>query len=142
MISRDAYAVWNGKILDGNGSVKLGSGLFEAPYNFKMRFENENGTNPEELLGASFAACFTMALSATLTRAGFVPTKLSTKCTVHVDKEGDGFMVKKIELFCEGSVPAIDDDEFVRLAETAKSNCPIGKALASVPEIILHAKHI
>jgi osmotically inducible protein OsmC len=137
---RKANAVWEGGLKDGQGTVKLGSGAFEGRYSFGSRFEEAGGTNPEELIGAAHAGCFSMALSAGLGRAGFTPTRVATTAKVHLEKVGEGFKITRIELDNESSVPGIDEAAFQEAAEAAKANCPVSKALAGVPEITLEAR--
>ena len=139
MPTRNATAVWNGAIKEGNGTMKLGSGAFEGPYSFGSRFESASGTNPEELIGAAHAGCFSMALSGFLGRAGHSPEKITTKAKVHIDKDGDGFSITKIELATEVKAPGLEDAELQEIAETAKEKCPVSRALAGV-EITLDAK--
>src|SRR5581483_396476 len=124
MPARKAEAEWRGGLKDGTGRVKLGSGAFEGNYSFASRFESGNGTNPEELIGAAHAGCFSMALSAGLGRAGFPPKRVHTTATVHIDKVGEGFEITKIELDCEAEVPNIDDATFHGQATAAKEGCP------------------
>lgn len=133
MIDRKADARWEGNLREGRGTIKLGSGAFEGPYSFGTRFEGAAGTNPEELLGAAHAGCFTMALSLMLTKAGHPPASLETTATVHLDKAGEGFAISGIDLVTRGRVPGQTEAEFQRLAEDAKTNCIISKALAGVP---------
>ena len=133
MISRRADARWEGDLKQGKGNIRLGSGAWEGPYSFGTRFEGAPGTNPEELLGAAHAACFTMALSHMLAGAGHVPTKVETTATVHLDKVGEGFSVTGIDLKTVGRVPGIDQAEFARWAENSKANCIISRALSAVP---------
>ena len=133
MPTRNASAVWNGDLMKGAGNVKLGSGAFEGQYNFSSRFESGTGTNPEELLGAAHAACFSMALSAGLGGAGFKPQKVSTTAKVTVEKVGEGFKITKIQLNTEASVPGIDPGKFQEIAKATKTGCPVSQALASVP---------
>ena len=133
MPTRNASAVWNGDLFKGAGNVKLGSGAYEGQYNFSSRFESGTGTNPEELLGASHAACFSMALSAGLGKAGFTPTRVSTTAKVTVDKVGEGFKITKIQLATEAAVPNIDDAKFQEIANATKTGCPISQALSAVP---------
>ncbi len=130
MAVRTAEAEWNGNLREGTGRVKLGSGAFEGSYSFPSRFESGQGTNPEELIGAAHAGCFSMALAAGLTRAGHAPTRIHTTARVHLDKVGEGFGITAIELETEGEVPGIDADTFRQQAEAAKENCPVSKALA------------
>ena len=139
MITRTASAVWEGNLAKGNGKVKLGSGAFEGAYAFTSRFgDGSGGTNPEELIGAAHAGCFSMALSHILAEAGFTPTRVATKAAVKMDKVGDGFKIVRIELTTEADVPGIDEATFLEHAQTAKTGCPVSQALASV-EITLHA---
>src|SRR5438045_758837 len=140
MPTRKADAEWNGSLREGEGRVRLGSGAFEGPYSFRTRFEDAPGTNPEELIGAAHAACFSMALSAGLGRAGHNPTRIHTTATVTFDKVGDGFAITKIALDCEASVPGIDDAAFQEQARAAKETCPISKALRGVENITLNAR--
>ena len=133
MPTRNASAVWNGDLMKGAGNVKLGSGAFEGQYNFSSRFESGTGTNPEELLGAAHAACFSMALSHMLTLGGNKPTRVHTVADVTLDKVGEGFKITKILLTCDATVPGIDDAKFQETAKAAKSGCPISQALAATP---------
>ncbi len=130
---RRAEAEWRGSLKEGSGQVKLGSGAFEGAYSFGSRFENAKGTNPEELIGAAHAGCFSMALSAGLGRAGFQPKRVHTAAIVHIDKVGEGFEITKIELECEAEVPGIDDSAFHGQANAAKDGCPVSKALKATP---------
>jgi lipoyl-dependent peroxiredoxin len=128
---RNAEAEWKGNLTEGQGNIKLGSGAFEGSYSFASRFQDgEAATNPEELLGAAHAGCFTMALDGALTRGGFTPTRLHTTAKVRLDKVGDGFSITKITLELEGDVPNLSKDEFDKIAHEAKANCPVSKALA------------
>jgi osmotically inducible protein OsmC len=131
--------VWKGNLLQGEGTMKLGSGAFEGKYSFLSRFESGPGTNPEELIGAAHAGCFSMALSFILGNAGFNPTSVATTAKVHLEKVGEGFSITKIELTTEAQVPGIDDKTFQTHAESAKKGCPVSKALAATP-ITLQAK--
>lgn len=139
MPKRTASAVWEGTLREGNGRVKLGSGAFEGQYSFGSRFEEGTGTNPEELIGAAHAGCFSMALAAGLTKAGHKPTRISTDANVSLEKVGEGFKITTIELTTEGEVSGIDEATFLEFAETAKKNCPVSQALAGT-EITLNAK--
>jgi osmotically inducible protein OsmC len=139
MAKRTASAVWEGTLKDGKGKVKLGSGAFEGQYSFASRFEEGTGTNPEELIGAAHAGCFSMALAAGLTRAGFTPTRINTNASVSLEKVGEAFKITKIELNTEAEIPNIDEPAFLEQAETAKKNCPVSQALAGT-EITLSAK--
>ncbi|MEW5979535.1 MAG: OsmC family protein [Acidobacteriota bacterium] len=136
---RQANAVWEGTLKEGKGRMKLGSGAFEGAYSFVSRFEDGSGTNPEELIGAAHAGCFSMALTAGLGRAGFSPQRVQTEAKVHLAKTDEGFRINKIELATQAQVPDIDERAFQEQAETAKKNCPVSKALAGV-EITLAAK--
>jgi osmotically inducible protein OsmC len=139
MVTRTANAEWRGSIKEGDGSVKLGSGAFEGQYSFKSRFEQGSGTNPEELLGAAHAACFSMALSLMLGEAGLTPQRVSTSAAVDIGPDpGGGFSISKIHLTTEADVPGADAQTFAKCAEAAKRGCPLSKALASV-EITLDA---
>jgi len=139
MAVRSAEAEWKGNLREGQGTVKLGSGAYEGRYSFASRFESGTGTNPEELIGAAHAGCFSMALSAGLGRAGFTPTRIHTTAKVHLEKVGEGFGITRIELETEAQIPGIDAKTFQEHAEGAKKNCPVSKALAGA-EITLQAK--
>jgi lipoyl-dependent peroxiredoxin len=139
MSIRKAHARWNGDLKSGNGSFKTGSGSFEGNYSFGTRFEEEPGTNPEELIGAAHAGCFSMAFSATVAKAGYEPKRVETNAKVHLDKSDDGFTITKIELNMEADIDGIDEDAFQEFAEGAKKNCPVSRALAGV-DIVLDAR--
>ena len=132
MPTRNAEAKWEGKIQAGKGTMKLGSGAFEGTYSFKSRFEDGPGTNPEELIGAAHAGCFSMALSLLLGKAGYDPKQIETKAAVHIEKAGEGFKITKIDLETEAQVPEIDENEFQQTADEAKKGCPVSQALAGV----------
>lgn len=136
---RTSKAQWNGSLKEGSGTVALGSGAFEGAYSFPSRFENGTGTNPEELIAAAHAGCFSMALSAELGKAGFAVTRVSTEAKVHLDKGDAGFSITRIDLVTEAEVPGIDDATFQTHAQGAKKGCPVSRALAAV-EITLDAK--
>ena len=136
---RTSKAQWNGSLKDGKGTVSLGSGAYDGQYSFSSRFESGTGTNPEELIAAAHAGCFSMALSAGLGKSGFTPTRISSEANVHLEKVGEGFGITKIDLITEGEVPGIDEATFLEHAEGAKKNCPVSKALGAV-EITLTAK--
>jgi osmotically inducible protein OsmC len=138
--TRSAKADWQGDFKRGGGSVSTETGVLDSPYNFSGRFESGPGTNPEELLGASHASCFTMALSVGLTQAGNPPESLATEAKVTVAEVEGGFGITKIELSVTGKVPGLDAAGFEEAAKGAKENCPLSKALASVPEITLETK--
>ena len=136
---RSGSAVWKGDLEGGEGSLTVGDGVFEGAYTFKSRFEEGEGTNPEELIAAAHAACFAMAFSGDLAKAGHTPESIEARARV-VLKEIDGApTLARIEITAEGRVPGIDEDEYQRIAEGAKENCPVSRALASVPEIRLEA---
>jgi len=132
MPARTASARWEGGLRDGHGTMALGSGAFEGQYSFSSRFEEGTGTNPEELLGASHAGCFSMALSLALEQAGHPPTSVDTTARVHLERADTGFEISRIELDCTAAVPGLDDAGFQAHAATAKAGCPISKALAGV----------
>ena len=127
---RKGRAVWRGTGKDGTGDLTTDSGVLSStPYSFKTRFESEPGTNPEELVAAAHAGCFTMALAFQLQGAGFTPTELATEAAVSLEKEGQGFRISKSALTLRAQVPGIDRDKFEELARTAEKNCPVSKVL-------------
>jgi osmotically inducible protein OsmC len=132
MPARTADARWEGTLQDGKGTMRFGGGAFEGQYSFASRFEEGTGTNPEELIAAAHAGCFSMALSGGLTRAGHPPTSVSTTAKVHLEKGDAGFSITHIELETEAVVPGIDAATFQEQAEAAKAGCPVSKALAAV----------
>jgi len=136
---RDAVAVWEGNLKYGKGKMRLGSGAYEGSYSFASRFEQGAGTNPEELIAAAHAGCFSMALSMILEQAGYVAEHIQTVAKVHIDKVGNGFKITSIELDTEGAIPGIDERTFMEKAEFAKKNCPVSVALSGA-EIKLKAK--
>jgi len=138
MPTRTADAEWSGGLMAGTGKMKLGSGAYEGPFSFKSRMEEGTGTNPEELVGAAHAGCFSMQFAAMLEHAGFTPGKIHTAAKVFFGPDGPGFSISKIELTTEGTVPGIDDAKFQEIAAGAKANCPVSKALAGT-EITLSA---
>src|SRR6056297_2043489 len=121
MPSRKATAKWKGDLENGSGNTSFGSGAFEGAYSFKSRFEEGDGTNPEELIGAAHAGCFSMALSSDLSKAGYEPERVHTEATVHLE-DGE---IHLIELVTDASVPDIDEEEFQEIAAGAKENCPV-----------------
>jgi osmotically inducible protein OsmC len=137
---RKADAQWEGTLQDGKGVMRLGGGAYEGPYSFTSRFEDGSGTNPEELIAAAHAGCFSMALSSALGKSGFTPNRVTTTAAVHLDKTDQGFRVQRIDLTTEADVPGIDADTFQELANTAKSTCPISVLLGGSAEISLDAK--
>ncbi|MDX1674758.1 MAG: OsmC family protein [Longimicrobiales bacterium] len=138
MALRTANAVWNRTLQDGDGQMRFGGGAFEGAYSFESRFEEGEGTNPEELIAAAHAGCFSMALSGELGKAGYSPEKVSTEARVSLVKEDEGFRINRIQLVTEATVPEISEDEFLEIAEAAKKGCPVSQALAG-PEITLDA---
>jgi osmotically inducible protein OsmC len=141
MAVRNAEAAWEGNLREGKGIVKLGSGAFEGAYSFVSRFEEGTGTNPEELIGAAHAGCFSMALSADLERAGYTAKRIHTMAQVHLETVDGKPTITKIHLDTEAEVPGIDEKDFLEQAEGAKRSCPVSRALADV-EIVLNARLI
>jgi osmotically inducible protein OsmC len=137
MITRTATAAWEGNLKDGKGNMKVGSGVFDGPFTFASRFENGKGTNPEELLGAAHAGCFSMALSLGLVKAGFAPRRIDTTATVHLDTEN--LRISAIDLDTKAEVPGINEQQFLEQAELAKTNCIVSQALRGT-EIRLQAR--
>ena len=129
---RNSEAEWVGNLREGKGRMKLGSGSYEGPYTFVSRFEQGPGTNPEELIGAAHAGCFSMALAADLTRAGFTPKQIHTAAAVHLEKVDGAFRITRIELRTEAEVPEIAANAFQEHAQAAKQNCPVSRALTGV----------
>ena len=129
MAIRESSAIWKGNLAKGKGTMRLGSGAYEGAYTFASRFEEGPGTNPEELVGAAHAGCFSMFLAAILSKAGHIPTSISTTAKVHL---GDGPRITLIELSTVGDVPGIDEKTFREFAEEAKKGCPVSQALAAV----------
>ena len=140
MPTRKAEAEWEGNLAEGSGRLKVGSGAFEGPYSFKSRFEEgQAATNPAELLGAAPAGCFTMALTAGLSRAGIKAKRIHTEARVKLEKVGEAFSITQIELEMEAEIPDVDDPTFQKYALDAKQNCPLSKALAAT-QISMTAK--
>ena len=139
MPTRRSEAVWEGDLKQGKGTMKLGSGAYQGAYSFQSRFESGTGTNPEELIAAAHAGCFSMALSHALSQAGNVPRRVQTSASVHLEKAEAGFRISRIDLVTVGDVPGIDEAEFQRQAEEAKKNCPVSKVLTGA-DITLSAK--
>lgn len=137
---RTADAEWKGDLKSGNGSMKLGSGAFAGQYSFKSRFENGTGTNPEELIAAAHAGCFSMALSNNLATAGHTPEHVHTVAKVDFGRDDKGPLIQKIELVCEVKAPGLDDATLQQIGKQAKEGCPISRALAAVPSITLSIK--
>lgn len=139
MPTRTADAEWKGNLREGTGTMRLGGGAYEGPYSFASRFEEGPGTNPEELIGAAHAGCFSMALSGILAKAGYEPKRIHTNAKVTVEKIGEGFSITKSHLSTEAEVPKIDEETFKEHAKAAKEGCPVSRALAGV-DITLDAK--
>ena len=139
MSTRTAEAVWKGNLKEGEGVMRLGSGAYEGQYSYSSRFEEGVGTNPEELIGAAHAGCFSMAFSADLDNAGFTPTRVHTKATLTFEPVDGKATIRRIHLDVEAEVPGIDEATFQKVAEGAKVGCPVSRALA-VPEITLNAR--
>ena len=139
MSTRTGSAIWEGTLKEGKGTMKLGSGAFEGVYSFASRFENAPGTNPEELIGASEAGCFSMALSIGLSKAGFSPRRINTTAYVHIEKIGGGFRITSIDLKTEAEIVGIDEQTFIEHAEATRKTCPVSQALAGT-KINLQAK--
>ena len=136
---RSANANWEGDLKSGRGSMKLGGGAYDGAYSFSSRFEDGKGTNPEELIAAAHAGCFSMALSHMLAQAGHPPKRVETTAKVHLEKQGEGFAIPRIELDTQAEVPGLDEASFRQHAENAKANCPVSKVLAGA-QISLNAK--
>ncbi len=136
---RKADAVWEGNLKDGRGRMKLGSGAFDGAYSFSSRFEEGTGANPEELIGAALAGCFSMALANGLAQAGYVPRRIHTNAAVRIEKLEEGFKITSITLDTDAEVPGIDEKVFMEKAEITKKACPVSKALTGT-EIKLHAR--
>ncbi len=139
MATRTGSAIWEGTLKGGKGKMKLGSGAFEGPYSFASRFENASGTNPEELIGAAEAGCFSMALSLNLEKVGHPPKKISTTAEVKLEPSGGGFKITSINLTTEADVPGIDQAKFNEQADLTKKTCPVSVALSGT-QINLNAK--
>jgi osmotically inducible protein OsmC len=139
MAVRRAEARWEGGLKDGKGRIKFGEGLFDGPYTWASRFEEESGTNPEELIGAALAGCFSMALSSDLGKAGYTSRTIQTSAEVHLDRVEGKARITRIRLDTEAEVPEISAEQFQEIAEGAKKGCPVSVALGSV-EIEMEAR--
>ena len=133
MIVRTSTAQWQGDLKQGKGQLDLGSGAYKGPYSFRSRFADGTETNPEELIAAAHAGCYSMALSAGLSAAGHVPTSIKTSAKVHLEQQGAGFAITLIELETEAAVPGLDDAAFQKFAEETKAGCPVSKAVSATP---------
>jgi osmotically inducible protein OsmC len=140
MTVRDGSAEWHGDVQTGSGTITVGNAVFEGPYSFDSRFEDGEGTNPEQLIAAALAGCFTMALSNLLTEAGHPPESLRTHAVVHLRNSDGEISLSRIDLDTTGRVPGLAETEFQRYGEEAKVKCPVSRALSGVPEITLSAK--
>ncbi len=137
---RNAHAVWEGDLFKGSGRMAFGSGAFEGQYSFSSRFEEGVGTNPEELIAAAHAGCFSMAFANELAKAGFTPKRVETTASVRLLKGATGFKITRIDLATEGEVPNISEAQFAEIAEGAKVGCPVSQLLTGA-EIFLKATH-
>jgi osmotically inducible protein OsmC len=140
MTARNGRAEWNGDLQSGSGTVTVGDGIFEGQYSFASRFEEGSGTNPEQLIAAAHAACFSMALANILSQAGHAPQSVSTDARVQLRNVDGAPTLTRIDLDTEGNVSGIDEQQFRQYAEEAKAGCPVSRALAGVPEIELAAR--
>jgi osmotically inducible protein OsmC len=140
MPKRNASARWDGSLTEGHGTMRMASGAYEGPYSFQSRFEEGDGTNPEELIAAAHAGCYSMALSGELGKAGHDVESIETDATVHIDEVDDGFAIKRIELRTRVTASGLDDSDFQQAAEAAKEGCPVSQALAAVETIDLDAQ--
>ncbi len=140
MPKRKATARWDGSFTEGAGTMRMASGAYEGAYSAQSRFEEGEGTNPEELIAAAHAGCFSMALSLGLGEAGHAPESVETEATVQIEKAGEGFAINRIVLRTQARVPGIEESEFQQHAEAAKQGCPVSQALASVESIELEAE--
>ncbi len=133
MAERTAKASWKGGLTDGKGTMSLGSGAFEGSFSFNTRMGDEPGTNPEELIGAALAGCYSMALNATLEKQGNKPSSINTEAKVHFGKDDSGFAIQRIDLSVEADVEGLDEEKFQSVAEEVKKTCPVSKALTGTP---------
>ena len=140
MPERTATASWRGSLPEGDGTMRLASGAYEGAYSFQSRFEEGDGTNPEELIAAAHAGCYSMALSGNLGRAGFDPESVDTEATVRLEPSGDGFTITAMRLETDARVPGIEPDQFREVAEATKETCPVSRALAAVATIEVDAR--
>jgi lipoyl-dependent peroxiredoxin len=139
---RTSEAEWTGTLREGNGHMRLGGGAWEGPYTWSSRFEEAQGTNPEELIAAAHAGCFSMALAGNIVKEGATPGDIRTTARVHLERGEAGSSIAAIELECEAQADAIDEDTFRRLLEQTKDTCPVSKALSAVPSITVSGKLI
>jgi osmotically inducible protein OsmC len=139
MSIRSAETTWTGTLREGAGNMKVGSGLIDVPFTFATRFGDEDGTNPEELVGAALAGCFTMSVSANLTKAGLTPGRLHTDAAIHFGRDDTGALIEKIVLTLAAEAPGATREQFDEAVAAAKTGCPISRALSGGPEIEVHA---
>jgi lipoyl-dependent peroxiredoxin len=142
MPTRTASAEWDGSLQEGHGTMRMASGAYEGAYSFQSRFQEGDGTNPEELIAAAHAGCFSMALSADLGRAGYEPEHVETTAVVHLELEDSGPRIARIELNTRAKVSGVSDDEFQQIAAGTRDNCPVSKALAAVETIEVNAERV
>lgn len=140
MNARNGSAEWHGNVESGSGTVTVGNGVFQGPYSFQSRFGEEDGTNPEQLIAAAHAGCYTMALASILSAAGHAPESLRTSARVRLRNINGTPMLSRVDLDVQGQVAGVDEQQFQRCAEEAKATCPVSRALAGIPEIVLTAK--
>jgi osmotically inducible protein OsmC len=140
MPTRTANARWDGSLQEGQGTMRMASGAYEGPYSFQSRFQEGDGTNPEELIAAAHAGCFSMQFAADIARAGHEPESVETTAKVHLDKQDQGFGITRIELESRARVPGIDAEELQRIAEGSKQGCPVSRALAAVESVEVNAE--
>jgi osmotically inducible protein OsmC len=140
MPTQKAEAAWHGSFREGEGKMRLGSDAFEGGYSYRSRMEEGSGTNPEELLGAAHAGCFSMSLARRLEAAGYPPERVHTEARVRFGREGEGYAISRIDLRTEAEVPGASEEVFLEKAEAAKRDCAISKALAGVGKINLEAR--
>jgi lipoyl-dependent peroxiredoxin len=140
MPKRKADARWEGSLREGRGVMRVASGAYEGPYSFQSRFQEGDGTNPEELIAGAHAGCYSMAFAADLGRAGYEPESVETTATVHLELEPAPPTIARIDLDTRVKVPGISEDEFQKIAEAAKRNCPVSRALAGVKSVNVNAE--
>ena len=140
MTARNGSAEWHGDVQTGSGTITVGDHVFESPFSYESRFGDGDGTNPEQLIAAAHAGCFTMALSSILSGAGHTPEELRTSARIQLRNVNGAPTLTRVDLDTEGRVPGIYDEEFQRKAQEAKAGCPVSRALAGIPEIVLTAK--
>jgi lipoyl-dependent peroxiredoxin len=140
MTSRNGSAEWKGDLKGGSGTITVGNGLFTGPFTYDSRFGEQGGTNPEQMIAAAQAGCFTMALASLLSKAGHAPDRLHTNARVELRIADGKPSLTRLDIETEGQVPGISEDQFRSLAEEAKRTCPVARALSGIPEIVLTAK--